>query len=246
VGGGETHARLLSAELIRRDVAVLVLTRRRLRKFAVREVIDGVEVVRVLPYGFQRFGKYLMIVPAILRLLAMRDQYDIIYVCGLRVLGAIGVLAARFLGKKTILRAESCGEMSGDFVYASLDRKTSKVISKVIDSIISIRNRVLRSADCFLAISNVIREEFKGSGVDENVIVSIPNGIDTTKYCPVEKEEKNRLRRTLRIPEKTVFVYTGKLNKGKGLELLLKVWARVVGRCDRVHLYLVALVSIRH
>lgn len=239
VGGGEAHARLLSAELVRRDVAVLVLTRRRLRKFAVRETIDGVEVVRVLPYGFQRFGKYLMIVPAILRLLVVRNQYDIIYVCGLRVLGAIGVLAGRLLGKKTILRAESCGEMSGDFVYASLDRTKGKVISAVIDRIINVRNKVLRGADCFLAISNVIKEEFKSAGVDAHMIVSIPNGINTTRYCPVRKEEKNRLRKTLGIPEKTIFVYTGKLNKGKGLELLLKVWARVVGRCDCVHLYLV-------
>ena len=119
VGGGETHARLLSRALGRLGVEVFVLTRRRTRAMEPRACVDGVSVVRVPPPGFKRFGKYLMLLPVAWKLFSLRSRYDVVYVCGLRVLGVVGVAVSKLLGKRCVLRAESVGEMSGDFLWAT-------------------------------------------------------------------------------------------------------------------------------
>ena len=239
VGGGEAHARLLAAELIKRKVMVFVLSRRRLKEFPEFDRVDGVEIIRVLPYGLQRLGKYYMLLPAMIRLIMLRKRYDIIYVCGLRLLGIIAVALGKMMCKKVVLRSESCGEMSGEFATLVLEKNKHELIVGIIRKMIAFRNRLLFAADKFLAISSVIKDEYIASGVNEDRIVMIPNGIDTEKYRPVDNEEKIALRARLGLPDKLVFVYTGKMNRGKGLELLLEVWVNIVAQYDNVHLYLV-------
>jgi len=239
VGGGEAHARLLAAELIKRKVQVFVLTRRRLKEFSELDNVDGVEVIRVLPYGLQRFGKYIMLLPTMIRLIKLHNRYDVIYVCGLRLLGMIAVPMGKLMHKKVILRSESCGEMSGDFATSNLEKNKHTFIVGIVRKMIALRNRLLFAADKLLAISSVIKDEYITAGVNEKKIVMIPNGIDTDKYRPVGNEEKIALRTRLGLPDKLVFVYTGKLNRGKGLELLLEVWVNIIVQYDNVHLCLV-------
>lgn len=69
VGGGETHARLLADELISDGLHVFVLTRRRNKELSKIDKIGNIPVFRVSPTGFIRFGKYLMILPALFTLL---------------------------------------------------------------------------------------------------------------------------------------------------------------------------------
>ncbi len=225
VGGGETHARLLCAELRRRGVSVCVVTRRRVRTSPVNDTVDGVPVHRVAPSGVPRLGKYLMMAPAFLRLVRTRRDYDVIYVCGLRILGIVGTLAALTLGKRCVLRSESRGELSGGFIWERTDGRTRPLLKALLRWPIALRNVVLRKADAFLSISSVIREEFLACGVPPARIASIPNGIDTVRFAPVGAVERQALRRRLALPEGRLFAYTGKLNRGKGLEFLLRVWA---------------------
>lgn len=224
VGGGETHARLLCAELHRRGVSVRVVTRHRVRATPVDEVIDGVPVHRVLPSGVPRLGKYLMMLPAFLHLARTRRDYDVIYVCGLRILGLVGALAAILLGKRCVLRSESRGELSGGFIWERTDGRTRPVLRLLFGWPIALRNVVLKKAAAFLSISGVIRDEYLACGVPAARIASIPNGIDTARFAPVEPAERAALRRRLSLPEGRLFAYTGKLNRGKGLEFLLRVW----------------------
>jgi glycosyltransferase involved in cell wall biosynthesis len=224
VGGGETHARLLCAELRRRGVSVCVVTRHRVRTSPVDERIDDVPVHRVPPSGVPRLGKYLMMAPALAHLIRTRREYDVIYVCGLRILGLVGALAAILLGKRCVLRSESRGELSGGFIWERTDGRTRPVLKALFRLPIALRNAVLGKADAFLSISGVIRDEYLACGVPAARIAAIPNGIDTTRFAPVGAAEREALRRRLQLPEGRLFAYTGKLNRGKGLEFLLRVW----------------------
>lgn len=239
VGGAETHGRLLAEKLIERGASVFVVTRRRTSQLKKHDNVGRIPVYRVPPAGFQRWGKYLMMLPALVRLVRMRRQYDIIYVCGLRTLGVIGVLGAYLLKKKCVLRSESCTEMSGDFIWDAPNAPKTTSARRGIELLVLIRNMILKKADRFISISAVIRDEFISCGVKPENIEHIPNGIDVQKFKPIPEKTKLQFRQKLNIPSKVIFTYTGKLNKGKGLELLLRVWQKVVTENNNVHLLLV-------
>jgi len=224
VGGGETHARLLSAELRRRSVSVFVVTRHRIKTSPVFEVVDDIPVHRVPPLGVPRLGKYLMMGPAFMHLIKTRKEYDLIYVCGLRVLGIVGILAALLLRKRCVLRAESRGELSGAFIWEQLDGKPRPGLKALFGWAIKVRNYFLNKADCFLSISDVIREEYEACGILPGQIASITNGIDTGQFSPPTPGERDAARRRLGLPDGCLFAYSGKLNRGKGLEFLVRVW----------------------
>lgn len=70
-------------------------------------------------------------------------------------------------------------------------------------------------------------------------LVEITNGIDTARFSPVAAAEKQALRRRLALPDRTLCTYTGKLNRGKGLPILLRAWRRLAERWPQLHLVLV-------
>jgi len=239
VGGGETHALLLCKELIKSGSEIFVITRRTDNQLSKKEVIEDVPVFRVGPCGFKRLGKYLMLFPVFIKLLLLRNHYDVILVSGLRTLSIPAIITSSLLGKKCVLRAASCGELSGAFIWDSphLEGQDTKI--KIFKSIINIRNRLFLKADGFLAISSAIHDEYRESGVAESKIRVINNGADTDKFTPIIAADKKSLRQKLNLPDKVIFSYAGKLNKGKGLIFLLKVWKDFFVKHPNTHLLLI-------
>lgn len=228
IGGGVTQAHSLAKYLKNNGCSVFFLTQTKGLKLKRKEVIDSIPIHRVFSTGF-RSGKYTMLLPALCFLIKNRREYDLIYVAGFRVLGVIGVITAKLLCKKCILKAESLGEFSGEIF--KWDSKVLKkgVFSKISDFVFYLRNYVLKKADAFVAINEIIKREFIDNGVPVNKVRYIPNGIDRFEFCPVLKEEKNKLREKLHLPlDKKIAIYTGRLNKGKGLPMLFSVWHKLV------------------
>jgi glycosyltransferase involved in cell wall biosynthesis len=227
VGGGETHSLLLCREFITHgDADALVVTRRTSRKLERKTVVRGVPVYRVGPSGFKRLGKYLMLVPVFFKLLALRKKYDVILVAGLRTLSLPAILATKIIGKRCVLCSASCGELSGAFIWDSphLQNKSKRI--RFYKMLVDLRNRLYLKADGFLAISSAINEEYLKAGVPEEKIAVINNGTDTDIFRPVATEYKYELRKKLAVPEGKIFSYSGKLNKGKGLPFLMRVWKK--------------------
>ena len=225
IGGGETHARLLGGAWRRHGVDVFVITRRRLPESPVFERVDDIPVYRVPPTGRPRLGKYLMLAPAYRELVRRRAEYDLIYVCGLRVLGLAGVLAALRTGKPCVLRSESRGELCGDFIWRTVDGRLLPVRRALFGWLIALRNCLLRRAAGFLAISADIRAEYEACGVPAERIALLVNGIDPQRFAPADAVLRAARRRELELPAAgRIWAYAGKLNRGKGLEFLLRVW----------------------
>ncbi|MEI6788668.1 MAG: glycosyltransferase family 4 protein [bacterium] len=224
VGGGEAHARLMCGEFRRLGVPVFVLTGHKVATSPAFETVDEVPVYRVPPAGYPRMGKYLMVFSSFWRLIRMRHDYDVIYVCGIRTLGLIAVMIALLLGKRCVLRAESRGELSGAFIWEKPDGRVNSFVKCMAMVPILLRNLILKRADSFLSIAAVIRDEYESCGIPHEKIADIPNGIDVMRFSPVAAEARAALRRKLGLPEGRLFAYTGKLNRGKGLEFLVRVW----------------------
>lgn len=242
IGGGESQARLLAGRLRDRGWNIKIVTRRSVGRTAVRERVDGIEVHRVPPTGHGRFRKWALIATAYPTLMRLRSDWDLIYVSGFRILGVPAIRAARRLGRPCVLKADSNGEMSGEYFRAGLESVGLSPSARPVRSLIAARNRQLRNADAFVAISATIERELSVAGVASERVVRIPNGVDTERFSPAGSADRARLRRQLGLPaEGLIVVYTGRLVRYKGLPPLLDAWKRICR--DRENTWLVLVGS---
>jgi glycosyltransferase involved in cell wall biosynthesis len=224
LGGGEGHVRDLSRRLTASGMPATVVTRRGDRSWPARETLDGVGVVRVPPAGPARTGKYAMVPAAMAALRRAAPAHDVVVVRGTRVLGLPGLLAARMARRPVVLQPEVNGEMTGE-VYTwgtALDRPVPR---RAIGMAVAARNRLLRDADAFVAMSRLIHDEIVAAGVAPERVRTIPHGVDTDRFRPATAEERAALRRQLGLPAEAIIVtFTGRLLRGKGLEALVEAF----------------------
>jgi len=229
VGGGETQARLLAEGLVARGFAVIVVTRRSDPSMAPVERYGDITVYRLPPSGRQHLKKWGLLLSSFPALYRLRGHYDLILVSGFRVIGIAAVLMGKLLRKKCLLKADNNGEMSGEFFRGGLEKSGWSTSAPWFKIVLRLRNRLLRGADAFIAISSQIAAEFSASGVQPSASIHyIPNSVDTVVFRPVSHQEKIALRRKLGLPPKEMLViYTGRLVSYKGLPLLVQVWERI-------------------
>jgi glycosyltransferase involved in cell wall biosynthesis len=228
IGGGERQAAVLGAGLKRRGHQVMLLTRHSRPGLADEETIDGMPVVRVGPIGpgrRRKWGLLFTVLPALLRL---RGRYDVVLVSGFRLLAVPALLASRRTGAPVVLKADSVGEFSGEFFRAGLAGTGLTPSSAPVRAALWLRNRLLRRAAAFVAISDEISDELAAHGVAPQQVHRIPNGVDTQLFRPVTHQQRASLRNRLGLPSGPVVVYTGRLVSYKGLPLLVEAWRQLV------------------
>jgi len=227
IGGGERQAQLLSQALTKRGHSVTIVTRRSSQELAREQLHDGVLVIRIGPAGRGRWKKWGLVISALPLLTKLRSQTDVVLVSGYRILGLPAVLAGRMFGWKCVFKADSPGEMSGEFFRAGLAGLHMQPSSAPVRLALATRNRLLRHADAFVAISNEIATELRANGVPAECTYEVPNGVDTGRFRPASSAERMALQRRLRLPNGPLAIYTGRLVTYKGLPLLLRVWCEL-------------------
>jgi glycosyltransferase involved in cell wall biosynthesis len=229
IGGGESQGRMLAEGLAERGLPVTVLTRRSGRDLPQRETVGGVSVRRVGPAGRGRLRKWGLLLTVPPALIAARGSWDVLLVAGFRILGLPAVLAGKANGKRCLLKAESNGEMSGAFYGPGLARWGLSPSSPLVRLLLKGRNAFLRRADAFVSPSSEIARELRDAGIPPDRIVTIPNGVDTGRFRPVDGAEKRALRTALGLPpDAPVAVYSGRLVRYKGLPILLRAWRDIL------------------
>lgn len=240
VGGGERQAQMLAADLAARGLDVLILTRRTDRRLAPMEVVDGVPVHRIPPAGMGQSKRWLMVLSSARALWSIRGRYDIILVSGFKALGVSAVPIGKLLRKPCILKADSNGEMSGEFFAGGLKTLSMTPASPPFRAFLALRNAILRRADAFVAITAGIADELERHGVASRVIRRVSNGVDTDRFRPVTEAEKRALRTRLGVPDKEILItYTGRLVTYKGLPVLVRVAERLRERHPEVGFVLI-------
>jgi len=228
VGGGETQARTLAEGLVSNVFDVVVLTRRSHAALEKTEQFGEINVHRLPPVGHQHFKKWGLLLTSIPALLKLRQRYDLIFVSGFRVVGVTAVMVSKLLGKPCVLKADSLGEMSGEFFAAGLAKVGLRPSSLVFRPFLWLRDIILKRADAFVAVSSEVAAELITYGVNTDIIYRIPNSVDTIQFCPVTADERYALRQKLGIPPKhRVVIFTGRLVSYKGLPLLVRVWKEI-------------------
>jgi glycosyltransferase involved in cell wall biosynthesis len=230
MGGGETQARLLAEGMITKGHSVVVLTRRSDAALMQHEIYGDVTVYRLAPVGSGQLKKWGLLLSSLPALVRLRDQYDLIFVSGYRIIGLTAVLVGKLFRKLVILKADSQGEMSGEFFEGGLRKFSLSRSPLVFRLFLGFRNVILKNADAFSAISPEIASEWTSSKVPLHKIHLIPNSVDTARFAPVHEQQKLFLREKLNLPQSAIIaIYTGRLVSYKGLPLLMKVWDEI--RC---------------
>lgn len=239
LGGGEQHIRLLSRGLTGRGMPCTVLTRRVEAAWPREEALDGVRVLRVPPSGGGVGGKYLMVPGVVASLARERATYDVIVVRGGRILALPALLCGRWLRKRVVLQSEVTGEISGE-IYTWGTRLDRPAVRGFVKTALGARNALLADADAFVAISTPIREEFLAAGIPADRVMHIPHGVDTERFRPVQAHERQALRQRLGLPAQgALIVFTGRLLRGKGIEVLIEAFAGVAPQQPDARLLLV-------
>lgn len=242
IGGGETQVQLLAEGLVAKGYSVMILTRRSDAKLRKMEQYGDITVHRLPPVGSGQLKKWGLLFSSMLKLIQLRQHYDLVFVSGFRIVGVAAVLVSKIYCKACVLKADSQGEMSGEFFRTGLAKIGVEPSWLPFRMFLGLRNAILRRADAFTAVTSDIAEEMKAGGVKPEAIQIIPNSVDIKRFRPVDIQQKLDLRRKLKIPEthKTV-VYTGRIVSYKGLPLLLQVWKAILRQHQDIYLLLVGM-----
>src|SRR4030066_675374 len=232
IGGCEIHGRQLVEGFVENGAEAFVLTRRVLPELKKIEYLGNIQVYRIPPVGESHsIRRWIMIVPCFFTLIKMHTKYDIIFVYGIKTLGIPAIIASKFLHKKCILRPANSGEISGEVFIGGLKRFKLSLSSGFIRYFLKFRNWLFSKADLFVNISSEIKTELVDNGISLEKIKYIPNGVDTTRFYPVDQSEKAELRKKIDIKlNKTAEIFVGRLVYWKGLPILVKVWKEIVSK----------------
>jgi glycosyltransferase involved in cell wall biosynthesis len=230
IGGGERQASLLAHGLLRRGHQVTLLTRRSRKESPTEAVIDGLRILRLPPSGAGRRVRWRLQLHALPELVRRRRDYDVLLISGYRALGIPALIAGRWYDNPVVLKADSLGEMSGEFFRAGLGKLRIKPVGAVLSGLLRLRARYLRMAPAHVAVSAEVERELLAQAVPRERIHRIPNGVDCDQFQPAAPLQKPELRQRLGLSSGPLLVYTGRLVSYKGLPLLLEAWREICGR----------------
>jgi glycogen(starch) synthase len=96
----------------------------------------------------------------------------------------------------------------------------------------ALETRLVKSVDAVVALCEGIRADLVGRGVDERRVFVVPNGVETARFTPREKDPAFADR--FGFGGKTVVAYIGTLFRFEGVGLMLEALARMLEKRDDV------------
>lgn len=161
-----------------------------------------------------------------------RDEFDAVLVSMLKHDAHVAIKTLGQLGKPTIVRAEGSGT-TGDCAF----HKTARFGTRM-------KNTCMKSS-AIIAPSEKVESELLESGFARDLVHLIPNGVEipaeTDADC--QKRARKSLADTHPIlavdPGEPLVIYTGRLDKEKGLLDLVKAWQEVAKTFPNARLWLV-------
>lgn len=207
IGGLEKQAHELSVELARLGHEVSVLSGKIDRSQPGLEVMSGVAVQRVM-WPRRRLVRWL-VAPwlFIARFAVMARCADVVHVHVFSGVGLGVILLSRLLRRPVMVKLPNVGDAG----IPGLRRA----------KLGAIRVRILKVADAIVAMSRQSVAELLDIGFEQNRIFSTPNGIALGRFAASRRRDTDRPCR---------FVFVGRLEPAKGLQLLVDAAEMVRGR----------------
>ncbi|MCG2684007.1 MAG: glycosyltransferase family 4 protein [Planctomycetales bacterium] len=191
------------------------------------DCIDGVTVHRI-PLDPKQHKSEMRFALRIVRfLVSHRNDFDLLHVNGHMDHYGLLTLCCKVLRKKILMQMVLMG---------SDDPESLKVQFRFMAA----RLRILRCMDRFLYISEPIGESCKIAGFPQSKLRFIPQGVDTLRFHPVGREEKNNIRFSLGLePDGKIVTFVGAIIHRKGVDILIDSWREVQRKCPEAELILI-------
>lgn len=214
----------VTKELAKRGHQVDVYTSDSLDLRGQRSILDGNKLVNGVRVHYFRSWfrhKTFMFTPSMLsELLKNMKNYDIIHIHDARSFQGI----ATFLLKK-IRNVPYVFQPHGSFLSQMPEAFSEKIIRALLDTLVG--QRIVRGSSNIIALNQAEAKQYFDSGIAENKIVIIPNGIDLKEYG--ERPSNEDFREKYEIPsEKQMILYLGRIHKTKRIDLLIMAYAFMI------------------
>lgn len=213
IGGTEQQARKLAKALSAQGVKVQISTGWWFSNTPCFEYIDNIPVYRNFAAwesfgikGLRKFSGYLFMLTLALHLWRVKNSYDIVHIHGLNYHSFVGILMAKWLGKKSIVKVACSG-------------KGSDILKMKRDNLIPGTRKMFpatRLCDCVIALNSSIADEFIAEGFLPDKIVCLPNGVSVPENPHASSIYPNENKRKVKI------VFAGRLHPQKGPDLLVE------------------------
>ena len=212
IGGAEKQAQLLAKTLLQKGIEVKIVTG--WWKFGTphKETMDGMRIVRNFScwgmfgiIGIRTFGVFAYALSLGIYLLLHRREYDILHVHQVLYPAFVSAFVGKGLLKKPILVKMGCSGLTSD----------TKNIKRFPLGSFQLKY-LLKEMDCLVTVNEEGIKEFLNLGYPLSRIQYIPNGVATFLDGKTHYDQVLFLITTVR------------LDKQKGIDILLKAWARVV------------------
>lgn len=199
--GAEFHAENHALQLIKRGHHVTIFAKKRMWATKARENINGIDLVRL----HEPFRGLEILV----RLFTTHRDIDCFYILGTPKFAVWTILFAHILHKRVVLSVT--------------------IEEEIFNPHDNWRNRIFSTCDHYIAISQKIKRGFvKKSGISEDKITVLGQGIDTKKFPMLTENEKRELRQQYDIADNAlVLVFCARLVPRKGIQVLADIWITI-------------------
>jgi len=212
-GGAENQLRQLIPRLVYHGCRVEVVTRRWKRNMSRYDFVDGIPVFRIGLPGYGTASTLLFVLSLICFLISKCRGADIIHSHGAVAMGVVGKVAATLNGNKNIAKIASAGRISS---------LKSKIFGRLLINL-------FRESDGIICMTKEIYNELKSIKIPPKSIYHIPNAVDTKRFLCLSEKEHSEFKTKIGFgPHTPVFIFLGRIIRGKGLRLLLESWPKII------------------
>ena len=232
VGGAEMVMANLGSEFQQRDIPCQILTAQWEPSWPVEFVHREVPVARLRNPRQRIWGTFRYLRSLANWLKTHANEIDLVYVSMLKHDAYTATRICKQLGIPVVLRAEGGGQ-TGDCHWQTTARFG-----------LSIRRRC-QTADAIIVPSQAIMQELLEAGYPEDRLHHIPNGVPvpTTPGEATRGESRLALAEAnhdlIASPNESIVVYTGRLDRNKGLYDLINAWPEVLRHQPNSQLWLI-------
>lgn len=180
--------------------------------------IEGIRYHRALdsgnPYRELDSHEYLLENAEHVERIAQRLKPAIIHGASNHINGISGNHAARNLGVKSVF------EVRGLWELTRMSRQPSYFQSEAYQQVMRLETEAAQNADAVITITEALKQLMIDRGVPDERIRVIPNGVDCSRFHPLEKDSK--LVKEYNLEGKTVIGFVGSMPQYEGLDDLLR------------------------
>lgn len=171
--------------------------------------VDDIDVVRILVDVGSRRSMLRALGRGLRLLFSLRRTFDVMHLEGFTRKNIPLTLAAAVLRKPIVLT-----------LHTGVHDDVRRIKARSLLGFWSITR-----ASRIVAVSPALRDAATKAGLPQDQVQYLPNGVDVTRFCPVDPSARDDIRRRLRIPVDThAILFVGFFSHEKGPHRLFAAW----------------------